>query len=213
MDLLSTAAKSYITMDLFDKLQQLLDFLNIPGPVSKYLPAKDSIPLRHIGVLDLHVEAAARRAVNLILDSSIHTNGASFLWVRLGQGVHGQKVRSHYEVIVYALSGGRLSKWPKGSSAEFDADCDVQAVRLPAGTSSAGGSVPVYYVGEMLQAAKYGIDVKVEKALSERINTILHRTIEQVPVNGKTGALKTQIIKVTCSLRSGQSADVHVFWW
>lgn len=207
MDLLSTAAKSYITMDLFDKLQQLLDFLNIPGPVSKYLPAKDSIPLRHIGVLDLHVEAAARRAVNLILDSSIHTNGASFLCVRLGQ-----KVRSHYEVIVYALSGVSLSSWPKGSSAEFYAGYDVQAVCLPAGTSSAGGSVPVV---EMLYAGKYGTDVKVEKALSERINTILHRTIKQVPINGKTGALKTQIIqaKFNSLSRSAMSADVQVFWW
>jgi hypothetical protein len=197
-------------MDMFDKLQQLLDFLNIPGPVSKYLPAKDTIPLRNIGVLDLHVEVAARRVVDLILNCSMHTNGAAFFSVRFSQ-----EVSSHYEMMVYALRGGKLSSWPKGSTAEFGAGFHLEAVRLPVGTTSAGASIPVV---DMLQDAKYGTYVKVENSLFKRINTVLHRTLGQVPVDGKTGALKTDIITAkfsTCTRRSFSdlSGKVRVIWW
>ena len=88
MELLADAAKSHSTQDLLRQLQQLLDLLNVPGPVSKYLPAMNTIPLQHVSVLDLHVEAAAQHAVDLMLGSSVFSNtsnGAAFFTVHLNE--------------------------------------------------------------------------------------------------------------------------------
>jgi hypothetical protein len=139
VQLLSDAAKSHSTPDLLHKLQQLLDFLNIPGPVSKYLPDMGSIPFQHLSVLDIYIEEAAAHAVDLMLRSSMFSNtsstgssGAAFFSVFLKE-----EVSSHYELVVYALSGGRLSAWPKGSTENFMAYSNVQAVQLPEGANGA----------------------------------------------------------------------------
>jgi hypothetical protein len=72
-------------------------------------------------VLDLHIKAAEHHAVDLMLGSSIFTSqastgtsGAAFFCIHLQEGVS-----SHYEPLVYALSSPRLSRWSRGSSADF----------------------------------------------------------------------------------------------
>jgi len=226
VQLLSDAAKSHNTRDLLDLLQQLLDFLNLPGPVSRYLPRKDNIPLQHLGVLDMHVEAAALHAVNLMLGSSVFSssastgsNGAAFFCVRLKE-----EVSTHYEVLVYAMSGGDLHKWPKGDN-DFAAGTQVIAVPLPAApsgteasssSSSSGGSIKAT---EMVGSPYvYGVDVsgKVHRLLSERISTVLRGALAQVPFRGSTGAGLQQMAFTAYWSKEivyHKASCVRAVWW
>jgi hypothetical protein len=183
VELLCTAAASYGSQGLVEKLQQLLDFLNLPGPVSKYLPAMNTIPLRHVGVLDLHIEAAAQKTVNLMLGSALYNKRACFCTVRLRQ-----EASSHYDVVVYALSGGCLHAWLRGPTADFwSAGMNVKAVQLPVDPSSANGSMEAATM--LCTPSQYGTNVKDETPLFERINTVLSNALSKVPLNSRTGAL------------------------
>lgn len=213
MEVLSTAAASYGSQGLVEKLQQLLDFLNLPGPVSKYLPAMNTIPLRHVGVLDLHIEAAAQKAVDLMLGSAVYNKGACFFTVRLRQ-----EASSHYDVVVYALSGGCLHAWPRGPTADFwSVGMNVKAVQLPVDLSSANGSMEA---ATMLRSpSQYGTTAKDETPLFERINTVLSNALSNVPLNSKTGALHSTTFTANFQYtgRSGYSKSVAgcvwAVWW
>jgi hypothetical protein len=228
VELLSDAAKSYSTHDLLDKLQQLLDFLNIPGPVLEYLPAKDNITLRHMGVLDLHVEAAAQHAVDLMLGSSSFSSsgstgssGVAFFTVRLKE-----EVSSHYDLMVFALSGGNFSKWSKGSRSDFRAGLPAQALQLLDGTSSTSGSsdgassVESVRARDMVKApALYGKGVasKEHSSLFKRITKVLGSALEQVPIDGRTGVMQVSTFKAFFAnvddASESLSSYVWAVWW
>lgn len=224
MELLSEAAKSHSTQDLLVKLQQLLDFLAIPGPVLEYLPAKDNITLRHMGVLDLHVEAAAQHAVDLMLGSSSFSSSgstgsssAAFFCVRLKE-----EVSSHYDLLVFALSGGNLSRWNKNSFATtFTAGLQAQAMQLLDDTngSSSASSVESIRARDMVKApAVYGKGVGREhSSLFKRITKVLGSALEQVPIDGKTGVMKVStFIAFFANVDDASeslSSCVWAVWW
>lgn len=224
MELLSEAAKSYSTQDLLVKLQQLLDFLAIPGPVLEYLPAKDNITLRHMGVLDLHVEAAAQHAVDLMLGSSSFSSSgstgsssAAFFCVRLKE-----EVSSHYDLLVFALSGGNLSRWNKNSFATtFTAGLQAQAMQLLDDTngSSSASSVESIRARDMVKApAVYGKGVGGEhSSLFNRITKVLGSALEQVPIDGKTGVMKVSTFRAFFAnvddASESLSSCVWAVWW
>lgn len=231
MELLSEAAKSHSTLDLLAKLQQVLEYLSIPGTVLDYLPAKDSISLRHMGVLDLHFEAAAQQAVELMLGSSSFSSSGStgssssaFFCVRMRE-----EVSSHYDLPVFALSGGNLSKWRRsvspaaGPGANFTAGHPAQAVELPQGqsgtssSSSVGGSIRAR---DMVKApAEYGkgVSAKEHSSLFERITSALRSAVAEVPINGRTGVLKVTTFKAFFAnvddASDSLSSSVWAIWW
>lgn len=67
---LSSLLRQHTAADLYDKLKSLIDYLLLPGPVSKYLPKSKEVPLMHASVLGLHYEAAADAAVQTMLSST-----------------------------------------------------------------------------------------------------------------------------------------------
>lgn len=67
---LSSLLKQHTAAELYDKLQSLIDYLLLAGPVSKYLPIRKEVPLMHASVLGLHVQAAADAAVQAMLSST-----------------------------------------------------------------------------------------------------------------------------------------------
>lgn len=230
MELLSDAAKSNSTLDLLDKLQQLLDFLNIPGPVLEYLPTKDSISLRHMGVLDLHLEAAAQGAVDLMLGSSSFSSSGStgssssaFFCVRMKE-----EVSSHYDLLVFALTGGNLPKRRYSSAtsshprADFTAGLPAQAVQLLQGESgtSSSSSAGSIRARDMVKApAEYGkgVSSKEHTMLFARITAALRRAVAEVPVNGRTSVLKVTTFKAFFAnvddASESLSSSVWAVWW
>jgi hypothetical protein len=225
--LLSDATRLHNSRDLLERLQQLLDFLNLPGPVSKYLPPKDGLPLRYMGILDLHIEAAAQHAVDLMLSSSLSAGDASTLQAAFFcvQVPPEEDTNTHYKPVIYSLSGyytpNILARWPKGSSAAFTAGDGVQAVQLPTG-SGIGGITSSSNAGRIRaqdliwSSAKYG--QRVSKAshtmLFERISTVLSRELAQVPCNGRTGALQSCSFTAHFDqLHADCASSVWAIWW
>jgi hypothetical protein len=221
VQLLSDAAKSHSTPDLLDKLQQLLHFLNIPGPIRKYLPVKDNITLRHLSVLDLYIEEAAQQAVDLMLGSSLFSStsstgstGAAFFTVRLKEDVS-----SHYQVLVYALTGGLLPAWPKGSTAAFSTGDHIQSVQLPEGTSSSSSSISsragsFKAVDLEKSPAVHGNAVSDTnyRDLYERISVGVSKAVAQVPLRGSTGGLQSCTFTASFSYPFTDTRAWAVWW-
>jgi hypothetical protein len=188
-----------------------------------------------MGILDLHIEAAAQHAVNLMLSSSLSAGDASTLQAAFFcvQVPPEEDTNTLYKPVIYSLSSyytpNILARWPtwslgalKGSSAAFTASDGVQAVQLPTG-SGIGGITSSSNAGRiraldlMRSSAKYG--QRVSKAshtmLFERISTVLSRELAHVPCNGRTCALQS------CSFtahfdhlhEANYASSVWAIWW
>ena len=209
VDLLEFAAKSYSVPSLLDKLQQLLEFLNLSGPVSKYLPApRNSITLQPLHLLDLHREAAARHAVDLMLgsvfsssssSSSTGSNNRSLFCVFVKDS---KEVISPYELVVYSLKGAGLQNMPKmchvmgvdlTSSDPFSAVTGrdrLRAVPLPEGTGSTsinGWDLQYQDSTDANRMSHFSVSPTSHKLLLERISEILHSTVTQMQLRGDKG--------------------------
>jgi hypothetical protein len=197
MHLLNYAAdsESYNTTDLLTKLQQLLDFLSLPGPVSNYLPAKDTgIPPRPLRLdpWDLHVEAAAQNAVDLMLSSPEFGSRRSFFCVMVNK-----EVSSHYELLVYSLTGGDLHILPRMCNvSHIDLTSSglggVMASPLP--EHAGGATIKLWDLAyhDILDATRMthcGVSPTSHKLLSARISAILSSALAKMRCRGNTDAV------------------------
>jgi hypothetical protein len=230
MDLLEFAAKSYSAPDLLDKLQQLLEFLNLSGPVSKYQPApRNSITLQPLHLLDLHREAAARHAVDLMLGSVFSSSSSSRV-------LHGNNERSFfcvfvkdskevispYELVVYSLKGARLQNMPTMchvmgvdlTSMTYHIPERLRAVPLPEGTGSTsinGWDLQYQDSTDANRMSHFSVSPTSHKLLLERISAILHSTVTQMQLRGDKGAvISTFTADFTWALRHTHVWAVHV---
>jgi hypothetical protein len=90
VDLLSELLRTHSATELLDKLQGLAGFLQLPGPITSYLPPTDLITLGNLGDLDLRYAAAAGAVVKCIMSHSATSSsirgtvrkGAAYFFIR-----------------------------------------------------------------------------------------------------------------------------------
>lgn len=139
----------HTTADLYDKLKDLIDYLLLPGPVTKYLPSQQQVPLRYARALDLHYQAAANNAVEAILSSTVFSNPgickdigenrAAFFYLPMLCGSDAISEGEVVNVQVYAVGDTALSRWkPPAASASTTSS----SLAGPA----AGGTAPVNFI-------------------------------------------------------------------
>jgi hypothetical protein len=140
---LTKLLQAHPTAEVYDKLQTLICYLDIPDPVQQLLPPLSLISLQHLPVLDLHYYAMAKEAVDTMLYSTAFVNSSSsgtwktnaaYFFVSVKE-VEGLLVG----VSVYSVGGGNLAEpsWacrdlqmPTNCSCNTDAGRDLTAVLL-----------------------------------------------------------------------------------
>lgn len=140
---LTKVLQAHATAEVYDKLQTLIWYLDIPDPVQQLLPPLSLVSLQHLPVLDLHYYAMAKQAVDTMLSSTAFVSSSSsgtwktnaaYFFVSVKE-VEGLLVG----VSVYSVGGGNLAEpsWacrdlqmPTNCSCNTDAGRDLTAVLL-----------------------------------------------------------------------------------
>lgn len=137
---LSKALQTHPTAEVYNKLAELVDYLDLPDPVQQLLPSLSMISIQHLPVLDLHYYALSRQAVDLMLNSTAFTISSSSTWKSNAAYffVSARETDGQLSgVSVYAVGGGNLQEpsWActdlQGSAnSNIDAGRDLTAVLL-----------------------------------------------------------------------------------
>jgi hypothetical protein len=110
---ISTALENHPTSEVNDKLQALVDYLDIPDPVLQLLPPFRIISLQHLPVLDLHYYALAKQPMTLTQLNSFHNHQQQHMEVQCSLliFVSTKEVdRQLSGVSVHAVGGGNLQE-------------------------------------------------------------------------------------------------------
>jgi len=134
---LSRLLTQHTTADLYDRLKDLIDYLLLPGSVTKYLPARQQVPLLHASALDLHYQAAANSAVETMLLSTAFSNAeicrdigtqrAAFFYLTMEPDS-----RNLVQVQVYAVGDSVLHSWKPPPNTVWDTEAAVTAAAATA---------------------------------------------------------------------------------
>jgi len=219
LETLSTCLETHTESGLCEKLEGLLDYLNVQEPITSLFPPQGSIPIRHVGVLGLHYHIMTRDVADLITGStafscspiatSLQDRGYFYITAK-GDG------SSIDSVAVFAVGG-----WsPKRKAIALCDATDTMAVNGKSGPTAIRlpCSGPAPDAGRCLMdvvrdTAAYGRGVsRQHRALGGRVAVLLQAALSRVPVSGCTGSVQVRSVTAYFSSYVNDSCTRAPLW-